>query len=158
MCNLYSMTKTQDAIRDLFDIKLDSTGNLRSFPAIFPDNEAPVIRNTSGGRELRLMRWGFPPPPKGYLPVTNIRNVSSPFWRAWMRPEYRCLVPAGPVRLCGPVAPVDRCPRHQEGSDRGRPPALFVSDHRAERRGQADPRQSYAGYPPPGRLGDLAHR
>lgn len=94
MCNLYSMTKTQDAIRDLFDIKLDSTGNLRSFPAIFPDNEAPVIRNTSGGRELRLMRWGFPPPPKGYLPVTNIRNVSSPFWRAWMRPEYRCLVPA----------------------------------------------------------------
>jgi putative SOS response-associated peptidase YedK len=57
MCNLYSMTKTQDAIRDLFDIKLDSTGNLRSFPAIFPDNEAPEIRNTSGGRELRLMRW-----------------------------------------------------------------------------------------------------
>lgn len=40
-----------------------------------------------------LMRWGFPPPPKGYLPVTNIRNVSSPFWRAWMQPQYRCLVP-----------------------------------------------------------------
>lgn len=88
------MTKAQDAIRDLFDIELDSTGNLRSFPAIFPDNEAPVIRNTAAGRELLLMRWGFPPPPKGYLPVTNIRNVSSPFWRAWMKPEYRCLVPA----------------------------------------------------------------
>jgi putative SOS response-associated peptidase YedK len=26
--------------------------------------------------------------------VTNIRNVASPHWRAWMKPEFRCLVPA----------------------------------------------------------------
>jgi putative SOS response-associated peptidase YedK len=25
--------------------------------------------------------------------VTNIRNTSSPYWRAWMKPENRCLVP-----------------------------------------------------------------
>ena len=29
----------------------------------------------------------------GY-PVTNIRNTSSPHWRAWLMPENRCLVPA----------------------------------------------------------------
>jgi len=40
------------------------------------------------------MRWGFPAPPKvGNHPVTNVRNVSSPFWRAWLKPQYRCLVP-----------------------------------------------------------------
>ncbi|MBN9042431.1 MAG: DUF159 family protein [Rhizobiales bacterium 62-47] len=94
MCNLYSMTKNQDAIRRLFKVTRDDTGNLPSFPAIFPDNEAPVIHAAGGERELTMMRWGFPPPPKGYLPVTNIRNVSSPFWRSWMKPQYRCLVPA----------------------------------------------------------------
>ena len=93
MCNLYSMTRGQDAIRQLFKISKDSAGNLPSSPSIFPDGVAPVVRNTDGGRELLTMRWGFPPPPKGYQPVTNIRNVSSPFWRAWMKPEYRCLVP-----------------------------------------------------------------
>jgi putative SOS response-associated peptidase YedK len=37
---------------------------------------------------------GLPPPPKvGNQPVTNVRNVSSPFWRAWLKPQYRCLVP-----------------------------------------------------------------
>ena len=47
-----------------------------------------------GERELLRMRWGFPPPPKvGSQPVTNVRNVSSPFWRAWLKPQYRCLVP-----------------------------------------------------------------
>src|SRR4029077_11675871 len=25
--------------------------------------------------------------------VTNIRNTNSPHWRAWMKPEFRCLVP-----------------------------------------------------------------
>jgi putative SOS response-associated peptidase YedK len=25
--------------------------------------------------------------------VTNIRNTSSPHWRAWLKPEHRCLVP-----------------------------------------------------------------
>jgi putative SOS response-associated peptidase YedK len=55
---------------------------------------APVVRNSDGGRELIQMRWGFPPPPKvGNHPVMNVRNVGSPFWRAWLKPEYRCLIP-----------------------------------------------------------------
>jgi hypothetical protein len=54
----------------------------------------PVVRVHDGERELIQMRWGFPPPPKiGTQPVTNARNVSSPFWRAWLKPQYRCLVP-----------------------------------------------------------------
>jgi hypothetical protein len=31
----------------------------------------------------------------GGPPVTNIRNTSSPHWRGWLKPEHRCLVPAG---------------------------------------------------------------
>jgi hypothetical protein len=55
---------------------------------------APIVRLADGERELLQMRWGFPPPPKvGNHPVTNVRNVSSPFWRAWLKPQYRCLVP-----------------------------------------------------------------
>jgi putative SOS response-associated peptidase YedK len=38
---------------------------------------------------------GVPPAPKfGGAPVTNIRNTSSPHWRASLKPESRCLVPA----------------------------------------------------------------
>jgi putative SOS response-associated peptidase YedK len=38
--------------------------------------------------------WGMPPPPRaGGFPVTNIRNTTSPHWRAWLKPESRCLVP-----------------------------------------------------------------
>ncbi len=95
MCNLYSLVKGQAAIRDVFEGMADRAGNLPPLPAIFPDQMAPVIRNTAQGRELAMLRWGFPPPPGvGGRPVTNIRNTGSGFWRAWMRPEHRCLVPA----------------------------------------------------------------
>src|SRR6201996_2687751 len=95
MCNLYSITKNQDAIRHLFKVDLDRTGNLPSMPGVFPDYEAPVVRNQDGQRELNKMRWGMPPPPKfGCAPITNIRNTSSPRWRGWLKPDHRCLVPA----------------------------------------------------------------
>jgi putative SOS response-associated peptidase YedK len=94
MCNLYSITTNQDAIRRLFGVSLDSTGNLASMPGVFPDYEAPVVRAQNGQRELVKMRWGMPPPPRtGGPPVTNIRNTSSPHWRGWLKPESRCLVP-----------------------------------------------------------------
>jgi putative SOS response-associated peptidase YedK len=64
MCNLYSVTKGQQAIRDLTRAMRDTTGNLPPMPAVFPDYAAPIVRNLAeGGRELTLMRWGFPPPP-----------------------------------------------------------------------------------------------
>src|SRR4029079_15936524 len=47
-----------------------------------------------GGRFV-VGRCARPPPPgPGGPPVTNIRNMSSPHWRGWLRPENRCLVPA----------------------------------------------------------------
>jgi putative SOS response-associated peptidase YedK len=64
MCNLYSITRSQEAMRRLFRIKRDLTGNLPSLPAVLPDTMAPVVRTARDGeRELTLMRWGFPPPP-----------------------------------------------------------------------------------------------
>ncbi|TFV38002.1 SOS response-associated peptidase [Bradyrhizobium frederickii] len=96
MCNLYSITTNQAAIADLFRIVRRYEGNLPPMPGVFPDYPAPVIRDAGGGeRELVMMRWGMPPPPRtGGPPVTNIRNTSSPHWRAWLKPEHRCIVPA----------------------------------------------------------------
>jgi putative SOS response-associated peptidase YedK len=96
MCNLYSLTRSQDAIRQLTKAMRDTTGNMPPLPGIFPDTLAPVVRTArDGARELTMMRWGFPPPPNlGTRPVTNVRNVKSPYWRGWLKPEYRCLVPA----------------------------------------------------------------
>ncbi|WP_439402974.1 SOS response-associated peptidase [Bradyrhizobium sp. DASA03068] len=95
MCNLYSITTNQAAIADLFRVVRRYEGNLPPMPGVFPDYLAPVIRDAGGERELAMMRWGMPPPPlTGGPPVTNIRNTSSPHWRAWLKPEHRCLVPA----------------------------------------------------------------
>ena len=60
MCNLYSMTRNQDAIRRLFKVTKDSIGNLPSIPSIFPNNLAPVIRRSGDDRELITMHWGMP--------------------------------------------------------------------------------------------------
>jgi len=99
MCNLYSVTKGQQAIRELTNAMSDETGNLPSLPGIFPDYPAPIVRNQPGGRQLMLARWGMPSPTyvlhgKNNDPgVTNIRNVSSPHWRRWLGVEHRCVVP-----------------------------------------------------------------
>jgi putative SOS response-associated peptidase YedK len=70
-------------------------GNLPPMPGVFPDYPAPVVRNAGGERELSMMRWRMPPPPRaGGFPVTNIRNTTSPHWRGWLKPESCCLVPA----------------------------------------------------------------
>src|SRR5271166_4189501 len=64
MCNLYSVTKGQSAIRDLFSVKHDRAGNLPPLPAVFPDQMAPVVRTGADGeRELVMARWGMPGTP-----------------------------------------------------------------------------------------------
>jgi putative SOS response-associated peptidase YedK len=99
MCNLYSVTKGQAAIRELTEAMTDNTGNLPPLPGIFPDYAAPIVRNQPGGRELTMARWGMPSPAfalKGRHSdpgVTNIRNMASPHWRRWLGLENRCLVP-----------------------------------------------------------------
>jgi putative SOS response-associated peptidase YedK len=68
-------------------------------PGIFPDYPAPIIRNTVGGRELTMARWGMPSPVfalKGRNSdpgVTNVRNTASAHWRRWLGVESRCVVP-----------------------------------------------------------------
>src|ERR1700693_4106582 len=85
MCNLYSITTNQAAIIALFRVVNRYVGNLAPMPGVFPDYPAPVVRNTDTGRELNMMRWGMPPPPRsGGYPVTNVRNPSSPHWRLWL--------------------------------------------------------------------------
>ena len=95
MCNLYSMTKGPQAIREIAKAMLDLTGNLQPQPAIFPDGVAPIVRVTGAGqRELVKARWGMPGPPQfGGAPITNIRNTSSPHWRRWLGVDNRCVVP-----------------------------------------------------------------
>jgi hypothetical protein len=79
---LYSITTNQAAIIALFRVINRYVGNLAPMTGVFPDFPAPVISNTDTGRELAMMRWGMPPPPRmGGPPVTNIRNTSSPRWR-----------------------------------------------------------------------------
>ena len=63
----------------LFRVINRYVGNLPPMPGVFPDYPAPVVRNAGGERELSMMRWGMPPPPRaGGFPVTNIRNTTSP--------------------------------------------------------------------------------
>ena len=96
MCNLYSVTKGQQAIRDIFAVKHDRAGNLPPLPSVSHDQMAPIVRVGAGGeRELVMARWGMPGPPQfGGQPVTNIRNVKSPHWRRWLGKGSRCIVPA----------------------------------------------------------------
>jgi putative SOS response-associated peptidase YedK len=99
MCNLYSVTTNQEAIRRIFRFDRDLTGNLPLLPGVFPDTYAPIVRWNEGSRVLAMARWGMPSPKfvlegrKTDPGVTNIRNVKSPHWRRWLGPENRCLVP-----------------------------------------------------------------
>ncbi len=104
MCNLYSEFKGQAAIRAATRAMHDYTGNLPPMSAVFPDMIAPVVRKAADGeRELAMLRWGLPTLPTylkaGIDPcVTNIRNPTSPHWRAWH--ANRCVVPA--TSFCEP--------------------------------------------------------
>jgi putative SOS response-associated peptidase YedK len=62
VCDLYSVTKGQQAIREIAGAMRDRTGNLPLFPAVFPDYAAPIVRNQPDGRELAMARWGMPSP------------------------------------------------------------------------------------------------
>jgi putative SOS response-associated peptidase YedK len=104
MCNLYSITKGQHAIRDAVDVMVDRTGNMPPLPGIFPDYPAPIVRTGPSGRELTIARWGMPTPPQYLVTatgrpkasdsgVTNIRNAKSSHWRRWLGVENRCVVP-----------------------------------------------------------------
>lgn len=122
MCNLYSVTTNQEAIRRLFRVDRDDTGNLPPLPGIFPNYPAPVVHAPDGTRVLSMYKWGMPSSEQALFeatkkradklrakgkPVdfkellrlepdggtTNIRNTASRHWARWLGPESRCLVP-----------------------------------------------------------------
>ncbi|CAN7338742.1 SOS response-associated peptidase family protein [Bosea sp. LjRoot90] len=125
MCNLYSHTRNVEAMRKLFAPFNDGGANFANLPpqpGIFPDYEAPIIRNEDGEARLTMTRWGMPSSKKALLdaatrradklrakdkPVdfdlllrmepgsgtTNVRNTSSTHWKRWLDVPNRCLVP-----------------------------------------------------------------
>ena len=122
MCNLYSITKGQQAIREFTRAMSDRTGNLPPLPGVFPDYAAPIVRNQPEGRELTMARWGMPSPAfalkgrKSDPGVTNVRNVKSPHWRRWLGVEHRCVVPFTSFS------------EHEVLPDGTRPPVWFAFD------------------------------
>lgn len=100
MCNLYSMTRSRDAIRQISRAMNDSLGNLPELPGIYPDYLAPVVKlDQLGRREVVLARWGLVSlkdgpaidrPNKG---TTNVRHPWFDDWKGYLGPEHRCLVP-----------------------------------------------------------------
>jgi putative SOS response-associated peptidase YedK len=122
VCNLYSLTKGQAAIIAITRAMGDRSGNLPKLPGIYPDYNAPIVRNSGGERELALASWGMPSSQQALFdatkkraqkleakgkPVdfaqllrmepdagtTNIRNVKSKHWTRWLGLENRCVVP-----------------------------------------------------------------
>ncbi|MDK4720160.1 SOS response-associated peptidase [Rhizobium sp. CNPSo 3968] len=122
MCNLYNVTTNQEAIRQITRAMTDSIGNLEPELDLYPDQMAPIVRNTPAGRELVKVRWGLPSSQKAQLDAatkradklrakgkevnfdellrmepdggtTNVRNTSSRHWARWLGVENRCVVP-----------------------------------------------------------------
>ena len=75
MCNLYSLTKGQAAIVAFTRALRDVTGNMPTFPGIYPDYAAPIVRNAPDGtRELTSkVRWGMPSSQKALMDATKKR-------------------------------------------------------------------------------------
>ncbi|MES2903693.1 MAG: SOS response-associated peptidase family protein [Pseudomonadota bacterium] len=96
MCNLYTMTATVDEMRRMFGPFDGDRANLPTYDEIYPGRAAPILRrSTEGALKLETMTWGFPGPAAARgRPVTNVRNLDSPFWRSALdNPERRCIVP-----------------------------------------------------------------
>lgn len=68
---------------------------------VWPKREAWVARIADGQRIMDQMTWGVPLTVPGKRPgttvtkhVTNVRNLTSPFWKSMLAtPAQRCLVP-----------------------------------------------------------------
>ena len=143
MCNLYTMTATVDEMRRLFGAFEGDRDNLAAYDEIYPGRPAPVLRRGADGLMLETMTWGFPGPAaaKG-RPVTNIRNLDSPFWRSALNNvERRCIVPV--TRFCEWTAAPDPATRRKR--------KIWFGLHPTER--QEEPLFAFAGLWRPGESG-----
>jgi len=102
VCKRYNYTTNVEAMRQFasyLDRLVDKFQSNEETSEVFPNRYGPIVRKAEGGHELVRARWGMPSPystlkGKNYdYGVMNIRNTSSPHWRRWLAPEYRCLVP-----------------------------------------------------------------
>lgn len=55
MCNLYNVTTSHEAMRQLAGIVSDLTNRMDPAANIYPDRPAPVVRNGADGRELAML-------------------------------------------------------------------------------------------------------
>lgn len=98
MCNLYDQKAGPQAIMKAAKAARNAMGNLEP-GTIYPDYAAPIVRMEADQRILTSARWGLPSPAfalegkKTDKGVTNVRNTTSPHWRRWLAPHFRCLVP-----------------------------------------------------------------
>ena len=110
MCNRYRVTEAEAALMRRYGAEpIYPADETYPPPELFPKRMAPVIRVEGNARGLDLMSWGFPVQIKGASgklmekPVTNVRNLTSPFWRSALKdPARRCLVPFTAFSEYGP--------------------------------------------------------
>jgi putative SOS response-associated peptidase YedK len=96
VCNLYSMTKSREALTALRPRDARSHVEPAALARDFPGPTGPGRghlegRLARGGDDALGLSAGW----RGKRPVTNIRNLSSQYWRGWLeQPRFRCVVPA----------------------------------------------------------------
>lgn len=107
MCNLYSSTTAQEAMRQLFAVppERDHLGNAEPLTAIYPNYQGPVVRTVEdGARELVSLAWGFRTTnkskktgalikPSAWNNARDDKLRSASLWKESFI-ERRCLVPA----------------------------------------------------------------
>jgi putative SOS response-associated peptidase YedK len=104
MCNHYrndpvAMTKLP-TWREFIGWSLDGTPP-EAETDVWPKRRGLVVRSEGSSRIAEAMTWGVPLTVPGKRPgttitknVTNVRNLTSPFWRSMLaKPSQRCLVP-----------------------------------------------------------------
>lgn len=93
MCNLYRLDVPANVLGDVFGAEVGADAWAGGYVA--PGRPAPVIiRQDNRVRAIVPRIWGVPPPPRVEKPITNIRNLESPFWIGSLRHVgSRCLVP-----------------------------------------------------------------
>ena len=92
MCNLYSITKGQQAIRDLAGAMRESAGNMPPLPGAFPDYSASVVPIGSGEIESAHR----------YIAQLRLKRPGA-WWPGFAFPSVPALAPPAPppvARLC----------------------------------------------------------
>lgn len=93
VCNRYRLSAEEAEIAATFGVVISEDLSLPP-GELFPKRTGVVLRRDVEPLMLDAMSWGLPPPASARSPITNVRNLDSPFWRTLLaRPANRCLVP-----------------------------------------------------------------